>query len=30
MPKTNGLDRKLYVGTHDGVCAITSADGGLT
>ena len=29
MPKTNGLDRKLYVGTHDGVCAITSADGGL-
>lgn len=30
MQKTNGQHRKLYVGTHDGVCTVTSADGGLT
>ena len=30
MQKTNGKARKLYVGTHDGVCTLTSADGGLT
>ena len=30
MQATNGQHRKLYVGTHDGVCAVTSADDGLT
>ena len=30
MQKTNGQHRKLYVGTHDGVCTVTSADGGIT
>ena len=30
MQKTNGQHRKLYVGTHDGVCTVTSADVGLT
>ena len=30
MQKINGQHRKLYVGTHDGVCTVTSADGGLT
>jgi len=30
MPQENGSHRKIYVGTHDGVCALNSSDGGLT
>ena len=30
MQKVNGQNRKLYVGMHDGVCALTSDDGGRT
>ena len=28
MTQGDGRTRKLYVGTHDGVCTLTSADGG--
>ena len=30
MGQTNGHDYKLYVGTHDGVCTLTSSGGGGT
>ena len=30
MQRTDDQNRKLYVGMHDGVCTVTSADGGAT
>ncbi|PKB78549.1 MAG: hypothetical protein BZY88_17825 [SAR202 cluster bacterium Io17-Chloro-G9] len=30
MQTKNGMQRLLYVGMHDGVCAVSSADGGQT
>lgn len=30
MTQTNDSRRRIYVGTHDGVCALNTSDGGLT
>ena len=30
MNRSEDRNRKLYVGMHDGVCAVTSTDGGVT
>ena len=29
MTQQNGFHRRIYVGTHDGVCALNTTDGGL-
>ena len=28
MPDDNDVNRRIYVGTHDGVCALNTFDGG--
>ncbi|HZA21752.1 MAG TPA: hypothetical protein VFA32_03980, partial [Dehalococcoidia bacterium] len=30
MPGINSQNRRLYIGSHDGVCALSSSDGGQT